>query len=194
MSQYLRPISTVTAGSWTTSSASLHDAIDEGIDNADDDSSYASESIENDDLEVKLSAGIDPLTDTLHVMYWRARRFGFYLMPIMSQAQLYQGSTLIATGTGSHSDTISGSPPSKYSTASYTLTEAEASAITDYTDLRLRIRYTASVGTASMRLTAAELVIPSIDTRASQKAEIAAPEVLGQVAQPIARGQSVEVC
>ena len=74
------------------------------------------------------------------------------------------------------------------------LTEAEASAITDYTDLRLRIRYTASVGTASMRLTAAELVIPSIDTRASQKAEIAAPEVLGQVAQPIARGQAVEVC
>ena len=192
MSQYLRPISTVTAGSWTTSSASLHDAIDEGIDNADDDASYASESIENDDLEVKLSAGIDPLTDTLHVMYWRARRFGFYLLPVSSQAQLYQGSTLIATGTGSHSDTIVGA--SKYTTASYTLTEAEASAITDYTDLRLRIRYTASIGTASMRLTAAELVIPSIDTRASQKATIAAPEVLGQVAQPIARGQSVEAC
>lgn len=186
MTQYLRPISTVSAGAWTASSTTLHGDTDEGIDNADDAATYAQILNDNDDMELLLAPGTDPVTDTLHVIQWRAKRAGTYFIPCASRVQLYQGATLIATGTGSHGDS--------YSTATYTLSSAEANAISDYTDLRVRVRFTNNMGAAHMHLTAIEFDIPSVDTKASQKATLASPDSIGQVAQPLARGQSVEAC
>lgn len=186
MTQHLRPASTVTASSWTASSTTLHGDTDEGIDNADDAATYAQCLFDNTDMELALEEGTDPLTDTLHVLQWRARRAGAYFTDCQSQVELYEGATLIATGTGVHGGS--------YSTATYTLTSAEANAITDYTDLRVRVRFTNNMGAAHMHLTAIELDIPSISTKASQKATLVSVDSLGQVAQPIARGQSVEVC
>lgn len=185
MTQHLRPASTISAGGWTASSTTLHGDTDEGIDNADDAATYAQCLNDNDDMELALEEGTDPLTDSSHVLQWRAKRAGAYFLPCLSRVQLYQGATLIATGTGSHGD---------YSTATYTLTSAEANAITDYTDLRVRVRFTNNMAAAHMHLTAIEFDIPSIDVKASQKSALASVDSIGQVSQPIARGQSIEAC
>lgn len=186
MSQHLRPASTVDAGTWTYAVTSLHADTDEGIDNADDDDTYAQTDIAADDLELALSTGIDPTSALAHVLQWRARRAGVYFLSADLSIALYEGAVLIATSTSSHGD--------DYTSHTYTLSAAEANAITDYTNLRVRIRLVSHVGGAHLRVTAAELTIPGVEIHAAQRGAFQAPEVLGEIVSARAKGTAVGYC
>lgn len=185
MTQHLKPTSTITAGLWTASTSTLHDDTDEGVDSPDEDATYAGQDTELDVMELLLQAGVDPVSSAGHVMQWRARRHGAWYDVAYLTVELYQGATLIATGSSGHG--------TSYTTATYMLTSTEADAITDYTDLRMRVQLASSIGTAHLHLTALELTLPTLDTYASARAQLAAPETLGEIAAPAARGQVQDV-
>ena len=75
----------------------------------------------------------DPATSAGHVLRYRARASGAGGAAERMRAELFQGGTLVA---GAGSIVVS---RGVFSTWSYTLTIAEADAITDYTDLRVRL-------------------------------------------------------
>ena len=85
----------------------------------------------NEAIEVTLAAVADPLTAAGHIMLGRFAKNLAIGEQIDVTLQLYQTTTLIASvaATGL---------PSTYSTLTYTLSAAEANAITDYSALRLR--------------------------------------------------------
>ena len=181
MTQHLHPISTVSAGLWTANATTLHGDTDEGVDSPDDEATYAETDTDAQDMELLLEPGIDPLTGDGHVLQWRARQHGIGIGATELTVALYQGAGLIATGVASHTTT--------YSTASYLLTAAEANAITNYADLRVRVRVVLPSGTAHVHVTALELDIPSLDLHASQRGALVTPSSFGEVAQPLARGE-----
>lgn len=96
---------------------------------ANDDTHYA-EISNGGDVEVGLGALIDPLSGSGHVVSYRAEFAGGATSGTVT-ATLKQGTTTIASWT----DTLSGS----FATFSHTLTSTQANAITDYSQLRLRL-------------------------------------------------------
>ena len=181
MTQHLVPTSTVSGGAWTFSTTSLHQDTDEGIDAADDETTYAEVDTDGSDMELALSSATDPGTGLGHVLYWRARKHRVHFDVIYLQVALYQGAVLVATGSSTHGNT--------YTTVSYTLSTAEADAITNYADLRVRVRVTQPIGTAHLHLTAVELTVPSSTITASQRGEFASIDTLGQVTASRTRGE-----
>ena len=123
--QFIRPASYISAGAWTPSTgASLFDTINETP--ADDATYNTTPSASN--FEVKLGAGSAPGVTTGHIARYRAQGTGSLTVRLM------QGATVIATNTPSIT--------AAYQTFTFTLSGAEAAAITDYTDLRLRFTST----------------------------------------------------
>lgn len=181
MTQHLRPISTISAGAWTASATTLHGDTDEGMDSPDDDGSYAEVDVDASDMELLLAPGVDPVSADAHQLQWRARRKYPWIQPAELTVSLYQGAALIATSTSYHVQT--------YSDGTYTLSAAEANAISDYTDLRIRVRLAIPIGSAHVHFTACELDVPSLTIHAGQRGTLLAPSVDGEVAQPIARGE-----
>lgn len=128
MTQFLNAASIVASGSWqNTTIGNL----------AADDNAYCVSEVQNNapstTFEVALDAGTDPAVSTGHVIrcIWKADTGGgANADPI---CELVQGSTIIATLTGANVVTTEVE-------ATYTLTGTEADSITDYTDLRLRLR------------------------------------------------------
>ena len=129
--QYARPNGDISSGSWQASTGSdLYAMLDETTYN-DDDYIYSGSNPSSDTCEVSLSSITDPASASNHIISYRMYKtdgggttgLTFYLM---------EGATQRATWTESD---ISGS----VSSGSYTLSEAEANSITDYTDLRIRI-------------------------------------------------------
>jgi hypothetical protein len=100
---------------------------------ANDDAHYA-EISNGGDVEVLLSSLIDPLSSSGHTVSYRADYGGGATSGSIA-VELRQGTTVIASWT----DTLTGS----FQTFTHTLSAAEADAITDYADLRLR--FTATV-------------------------------------------------
>lgn len=124
MSQILVPISDVNSG-WTCSTGTLRYPLIDEV--SYDDADYINTSAVSM-YEAKLTSARIPKNRANHMILVRAsastseRSVGIYL---------YQGSTAIV----SKNFTLTTS----FSTYTYTLTEAEATFITDYTNLRLRI-------------------------------------------------------
>lgn len=138
MAQFARPLSDITTGNFSSSlGGALYAAIDEA---APDDGDYIYSSPNSTGYcEVKLGAVTDPASGIDHVVRWRASRYRTTknLTVVM---RLMQGTTQIAAQTKSDSELDSAT------TFTYTLTEAEANSITDYSDLRLRFDVTVNGG------------------------------------------------
>lgn len=133
MAQTALPASDISAGSWTPSVGStLYGTIDEA---AADDADFIQSSLSPamaDVSEVKLGALTDPLSSSGHVVNYRYTKDSASGDRINLNVRLVQGTTIIASWY--HTD-IDGST---ITTASQALTGAQADAITNYADLRLR--------------------------------------------------------
>ena len=147
MTQYARPDSDVSDGSWVNqagSNTNLYQSIDES--GGEDDSDYVistDSSSSSDTMEVGLSDISDPQGSSSHTVKYRAKGSdpsGSYGIPSLT-VSLRQGSTQIATATNSSLTT-------SFVDYTFTLSSSEANAITDYSDLRLRF-VRASGGSAS---------------------------------------------
>ena len=123
--QLLRPTSDITPGAWTASTGiDLFAMLDE---TTASDADYITTSSASSS-EVAFGTGLDPLSSTGHTIRFRAQGTGGLTVTLL------QGATTIAT----YSPTITAS----FATYSYTLSGAEADAISDYTALRLRFTST----------------------------------------------------
>lgn len=122
--RYARPLLDISNSGWSASSGSdLYAMIDE---EAPSDTDYIFATTSGATYEGKLQPVEDPATSTNQVIKYRTRSiYGNTLI-----AKLKQGSTVIATRTHE-------SVPSEWTTYSMILSESEANAITDYTDLRI---------------------------------------------------------
>jgi hypothetical protein len=150
--QFARPDGTVApGGTWTSVGApTLHEAVDEST--ANDDVDYMNATVNTTD-ELTLQSLTDPGVGTGHVIRYRMQSFGGGAKERV-EIQLYQGTTLIASTGTNHSR-------GGYSTFSYTLLNPEADAITDYGDLRFRVVSSSVEAGESVRMTWAELEVPS---------------------------------
>jgi hypothetical protein len=153
--QFGRPSADVSAGAYTPTPVwqQLDDAA------ADDDTSVvdsANNPAETDGtgFEVALGSIPDPQSSTGHIVRVRGRRNGG-ARTVTLNWRLYQSSTAIAAA---QSLTMTDS----YQTSSHTLSSAEADAITNYSDLRVRVWGTTSGGGAGskLRVTWIELEMP----------------------------------
>lgn len=139
MAQFARPISDITTteivGSYTAIDEVTSDTADYLTSNDNTDATY----------ECLLSPLTDPLTDTFHYVRFTYAKADTNVAPSTTgntqtmSIYLYQGATLIAT---CRNNATLGA----WTTGSYWLTGAEADAITDYSDLRIRFVMPASGG------------------------------------------------
>lgn len=147
MTQYARPVADITVGSWTTTP--LWDKVDEVT--PDDATTVIQTPTGPSNLtaEVRFGSVSDPLQSIGHIARVRAYTTGNCTLAW----SIYQGTTLIANcGT----ITLTGS----YSTYTYTLTVAQANAITNYADLR--VRFTGNGSSGRVRVTWFELEVPDV--------------------------------
>ena len=127
MPQYARPDADVALNGWSNPSFSV---IDEAI--ADDgDFTQSPLAPSNALLEVGLSNVEDPQSSSGHVVRYRYQKDAAGGAQIDLTVRLMQGAVQIAIW--SHTNIGNG-----FTTAAQTLSGAEADAITDYNDLRLR--------------------------------------------------------
>lgn len=127
------PTSDVTDGSWLNelgNNTNLYASIDETV--ASDVDYIISSALGtgvSDTCEVGLTALTDPTSSSSHSVAYRYRAQGVGIMNLT--VRLMQGATIIASWTHTSVSTT-------YAVATQTLSGAEADAITDYADLRLR--------------------------------------------------------
>jgi hypothetical protein len=138
MTQTARPASDITTTNWTT--APLFSKVN---DNSDATTIRNANGITTA-CEVKLASLTDPASSTGHIMSVRGFATGSSAGEAL-EFVLVQGTTVKATRAGA---TLQRTTPI---TTTYTLTAGEADSITDYTDLRIRVRM--STGAATEFLT-----------------------------------------
>ena len=152
MAQFARPSSDVTTTNWTRSSGTnaYYTYIDEVTpDNAD----YVQTQTANSGFEVLLSAVDDPQSNTGHIIRVRNWMVGSGAGE-QRTILLLQGTTTIATLiTGTLSRTVG-------TQNNITLTTAQADAITDYSNLRLRFTATTLAAGETYRVGWAEMEVP----------------------------------
>ena len=132
MAQTAAPASDVTDGSWTASGGGtvLFAAIDEAV--ASDSDFILSPDLapgNSDECEIALGPITDPASSSGHSLAYRYRAQG--TDPIDLVVSLYCGAILIASQTHT-------SVGASFVDGTLTLSGAEADAITDYSDLRIR--------------------------------------------------------
>lgn len=127
MPQFARPDSDVALGGWSSPSWSTIDEV-----TADDlDKTISPLAPASATLEVSLTNPEDPQSSGGHIVRYRYQKDAAAGSQIDLTVRLMQGVTEIAAWT--HTNIANG-----WVTAAQTLTAAQADAITDYTDLRLR--------------------------------------------------------
>ncbi len=122
MTQYGRPISDIATGSWAT--ASLYARIDEASPN---DADYITSGFASSTCKLGITSLSDPASASDHKISYRHVKGT--IGSSITTMYLYCGATLIA----SQAEADSGS----FVTHTYTLSAAEANAITDYTALQI---------------------------------------------------------
>lgn len=158
MAQLARPDSDVSTGAWATTP--LWSDIDEVA--ADDDTTMvqSADDPSSDIFEVGLTNVTDPVSATSHTYRFRHKHTttGGGSPPTFNlKCELFQGTTLIATTNVNTSD-------ASWVTTGLSLSGAEADAISDYTDLRLRLTANKTAGsrTGRVHVTWAELEVPNV--------------------------------
>lgn len=154
MAQFARPSSDVATGAWVASTGSDFYALIDETSASDADYVYHPSSTAEDALEVMLSAVTDPSVHTGHTM--RVRMANLNEASSDAYVTLKQGATTIKEFFVSSGD-FSGA---SYTDLSLTLSEGEASAITNYSDLR----FVFEKGNSTMQLGVswAELEVPDV--------------------------------
>jgi hypothetical protein len=153
MTQFARPTSDVTAGSWTT--APLFSKT-----NDQSDATVITSPAAVTECELALGDPTPPSVDTGHILTVRCYATGSGAGEKLTW-YLYQGASLIATSAATTIARGSGS----IADYSYTLTTAEAAAITNYTDLRIRMART--TGAAGETVTVADCWLEVPDAAAT---------------------------
>ncbi len=149
-SQYGRPIADITVGNWTT--APLWDKLDET--SADGDTTYISNVTPGTEtLELRFGALADPMVSSGHTIRYCLKKIAGRSTPT-ADAYLYQGGSMISLNP---SPEVMGLA---WATNEWTLSGPEADAITDYTDLRLRIDSSIPAG-VSIAITWVEIEVPT---------------------------------
>ena len=151
--QYARPDSTISAATWTAiPGGTLHDAVNEAT--ADDNDYISSGNGNSTTVILGLSDVSDPGTHVDHILRYRCQASGGGGGPERCNAALYENNTLIADNGNVTANR------GAFAGYTYTLSEAEAAAITDYTSLQIRL--TSSVGNGeSIEISWVELQVPS---------------------------------
>ncbi|MBA7590686.1 hypothetical protein ES708_32814 [subsurface metagenome] len=176
MAQFARPNQDIATGSWTKSGGTYWwENIDEVTQNGDAD--YCACPNGGGILEVKLSSVSDPGVGTGHVLRLYAKSPGGGGAPEKLDINLYQGGTLIANAFGNLAINRTA-----YTLYEYTLTEAQANAITNYSDLRIKfIEDTVGAG-EEIRVTQAELEVPEANIIISPSpASVATSALIGAI-------------
>lgn len=148
MTQFARPASDITTANWTTTPlfSKLNDQSDATVVRPNNGITTA--------CEVKLGAVTDPAVSTGHIVKVHAKATGSSAGE-QQTVDLYQGGTAIATAiiTG----TVSRTAQTEYTG---TLSGVQADAITDYTDLRIRLRMSTGAATEFIEYGEAWLEVP----------------------------------
>lgn len=189
MAPTLHPDNTI-ANAWTlVGAATAHECVDEGVATANDDTDYVSSGVQDALCEVALEnpAGT-PAVLTGHIMRVRWRPAGGLLPRIQSMSlELMQGSMSIASRVFAH-------PAGTWTTSSFELTVMESGLITNYTDLRFRLRPQA-IFPGVIRVTAVELELPDISLALSDTTNVtrATIEVASRVIEIWSTRSTIEV-
>ena len=155
MAQFGRPDGDILLGSWSpypSSPTTLFDKIDEETPNNDTD--YIVSSIDEDECEVSLGDVTDPGVGTGHVIRCYAKS------PAGGQAGEQMWIALVENGTIRGQSSVATINRTAYGLIEYTLSEAEADAIQNYSNLRLRFHITKTDPDEPIRITQAELEVP----------------------------------
>jgi len=162
MTQIARPISDITVNGWTTEPlwSKVNDASD---------ATYITGPVGSGTLcEVKLASLSDPVGNTGHAVYIRARVANGAYYGEELRWDLYQGAEVIAFGL---STTISRTTITTYS---HTLTAAETDSITDYTDLRVCLLQSEIAGGENISVYDVWMECPGIDAAPITTSTVAA--------------------
>lgn len=157
MTQYARPASDITVGNWTDegtvdNDGNLWTSMDEVT--SDDDDSYIMATNQSADIcEVKLGAGTDPVSSVGHVLHVLFRSIGGGGPEKVDMLLLDGAVTILELPNQSNRS-------ASYTDVNYTLTGAEADAIGDYTDLRIRLNADTVGSGEEIRVTQAYMQFP----------------------------------
>ena len=161
MVQTLPPTSTLTPADWDSfGDTPDHATVDEGVDTHDEFTTYLRGQVGGGlQTVVGLATGSDPGVHSGHVIRVVFRKVASVGNPATRvYVQLFQGATPI---TGIEESGLART--TLWKTFEYTLTTAEAAAITDYSDLRLSLTTTSVPATnLDLRVTAVELQLPDV--------------------------------
>jgi hypothetical protein len=182
MTQYARPASDITVGSWTDEGASFNDgslytSIQEVT--QDGDTSYIDCPNGGGTAEVKLGSVNDPGVGSGHIVHVYGEGVGSG-GPEKIDAWLYEGTTLI--------DTIAsnwGPGRSGYVDLAYTLGATEADSIADYTDLRVRVAEDSIGNNEHFKITQIYLEVPDAAAAYTLIAAQGSYSLTGQTADPL---------
>ncbi len=133
MVQNALPSGTVTNNWNITGAATAHEAVDDPVGSPDDDTTKLDSTVDEDEFLVNIGTVTDPEVGTGHVIRFRCQSTGSGA-PERVEVKLFEGTTeRAASGNiACNRDT--------WQDESYTLSEAEANSITDYSVLRLECR------------------------------------------------------
>jgi hypothetical protein len=146
----LRPIEDISMGGWQ--STPLYEHLNDSAEPNDSDYIISPYNPGQDDIaEVKLGSTTDPSISTGHKIVFRYKKNIAGTPFINLTVSLVQGTTVIGS-------TMLEDIGDDWVTGEYTLTESEADAITDYTDLRIRFQAT-FIGQIEENITGQSLVV-----------------------------------
>ena len=156
MTQYDRPTSDISTGSWTDEGSvdndnNLYTSLDEVSQGGDD--SYVSGTSGAGTFEAKLGNLTDPVGNTSHIVHIYGEGVGSG-GPEKVDLYLYEGAGLIATIANNWAP-----GRSAYADVNYTLSSGEADSISNYTDLRVRV-VEDSIGGDEFRVTQIYMEVP----------------------------------
>lgn len=155
MAQIGRPNSDISVGSWSPYPAdptTLFDKIDEETPN--DDSDYIVSSTDEDECEFSLTGVTAPIVKTGHKIRCYARS----VAGAGAGEQMYIA--LVENGTVRGQSPATNTNRTGYAVIEYVLSEAEANAIQNYANLRLRFHITKTDADEPIRITQAEFECP----------------------------------
>lgn len=178
MTQFGRPASDISVGSWSPFPASpttLYDKINEETPNGDTDYIYSSN--DEDECEIALSAVVDPGVGTGHIIRCYAK------CPLGSGAKEQMWVALVENGAIRGQSPVVDVDRNSYALIEYTLSEAEANAIGNYANLRLRWHITKVNGGEPIQVTQADFRCPDATEEHSGSSSISGNGSLTGVAK-----------
>lgn len=178
MTQFGRPDSDISVGSWNPFPASpttLFDKINEETPNGDTDYIYSS--VDEDECEISVGAVVDPEIGTGHKIRCTAQ------CPLGSGQPEALWIALVENGTIRGQSAATTVNRNNYVMIEYVLSEAEANAIGNYANLRLRFHITKVNGGEPIQITQAEFECPDATEEHSGSSSISGNGSLAGVAK-----------